>query len=73
MITQQDLDSMESLGSKYSIVDAPVPGFQGGSTLLIRMLSYLDSGTYTCSISFTDGEYAGTTESDDIELSLLGM
>ena len=72
VITPQDLDTMGSLGHKYNILNTPVPGFQGGSILLIRILSYLDSGTYTCSISFTDGENAGITESDDIELSLLG-
>ena len=73
VITPQDLDPMGSLGRKYNIQNTPFLGFLGGTILTIMMLSYRDSGMYTCSINFTDGENAGTTESDDIELSLLGM
>ena len=66
--TPDDLADSE-LGRKYGIVNGRLTSsFPQGSILIVMRLSYLDSGSYTCSVEFNDGR----TGSAEFQLTLLG-
>ena len=59
-----------TLGQKYMILNGRISTmFPQGSILTVRQLSYLDSGTYTCSVELTG---TNMRDSAEIELTLLG-
>jgi hypothetical protein len=71
--TSTDISNDAMLSDKYVIQNGGIsPGFPQGSILVVKRLSYLDSGTYTCSVEFTGGDNSGTTGSAEIQLMLLG-
>ena len=60
-------------GGRFTITNSVGAEFPRISTFIIMALTYLDSGNYTCSVTFTGtSENAGTTVAATIRLELLG-
>jgi hypothetical protein len=71
--TSTDISTDAMLSDKYGIRNGGInSNFPQGSILIVKRLSYLDSGTYRCSVEFTGGDNSGTTGSAEIRLTLLG-
>ena len=60
-------------GGKFSVTNSMNTEFPRISSFIIMELTYLDSGNYTCSVTFTGGsENVGMTVAATIRLELLG-